>query len=147
MICRLSDPVPTIGPEVPHDGAELLARGAQALTERELLVLVLRNGTRGLSALDLAAELLAEYGSLARLAATPHSRGVRGFDRPFAGSGARDPQRPPPPRRSCFCIGAHNHPSGDPEPEVDILRQPCLISQPNLECHAPFSTQDPGSAA
>ncbi len=47
----------------------LLARGAPALTERELLALVLRNGTRGLSALDLAAELLAEYGSVARLAA------------------------------------------------------------------------------
>lgn len=47
----------------------LLARGAEALTERELLALVLRNGTRGLSALDLAAELLADYGSLVRLAA------------------------------------------------------------------------------
>ncbi len=46
----------------------LLARGADALTERELLALVLRNGTRGLSALDLAAELLAEYGNLAHLA-------------------------------------------------------------------------------
>jgi len=47
----------------------LLARGAEALTERELLALVLRNGTRGMSALDLAAELLAEYGGLSALAA------------------------------------------------------------------------------
>ncbi len=47
----------------------LLARGAEALTERELLALVLRNGTRGMSALDLATELLAEYGGLSALAA------------------------------------------------------------------------------
>lgn len=47
----------------------LLARGAEALTERELLALVLRNGTNGVSALDLAAELLAEYGGLGALAA------------------------------------------------------------------------------
>ncbi|HLX78608.1 MAG TPA: DNA repair protein RadC, partial [Acidimicrobiales bacterium] len=39
------------------------------LSERELLALVLRNGTRGESALDLAAGLLAEYGGLAALAA------------------------------------------------------------------------------
>jgi DNA repair protein RadC len=47
----------------------LLARGAEALSERELLALVLRNGTRGVSALDLASSLLAEYGSLRGLAA------------------------------------------------------------------------------
>lgn len=46
----------------------LLAGGVEALNERELLALVLRNGTRGLSALDLASELLADYGSLAALA-------------------------------------------------------------------------------
>lgn len=46
----------------------LLARGAEALSERELLALVLRNGAPGQSALDLAAELLADYGSLATLA-------------------------------------------------------------------------------
>lgn len=46
----------------------LIAAGAEALTERELLALVLRNGTQGVSALDLASELLAEYGSVAALA-------------------------------------------------------------------------------
>lgn len=46
----------------------LLARGAEALSERELLALVLRNGAPGQSALDLAAELLADYGCLATLA-------------------------------------------------------------------------------
>jgi DNA repair protein RadC len=40
-----------------------------ALGERELLALVIRDGARGLGALDLAAELLADYGSLRNLAA------------------------------------------------------------------------------
>jgi DNA repair protein RadC len=47
----------------------LFDRGADALTDRELLALVLRNGTNGLSALDLASELLAEFGGLRALAA------------------------------------------------------------------------------
>lgn len=46
----------------------LLARGPDSLSERELLALVLRHGTRGQSAVDLAAALLAEYGSLTALA-------------------------------------------------------------------------------
>ena len=50
----------------PHERPRerLLARGIEALTERELLALILRNGTNGMSALDLAAALLANYGSL-----------------------------------------------------------------------------------
>ncbi len=47
----------------------LAAQGSGALSDRELLALVLRNGTRGESALDLAGGLLAEYGSLSALAA------------------------------------------------------------------------------
>lgn len=46
----------------------LLARGADALTDRELLALVLRNGTAGKSALDLADDLLRASGDLAALA-------------------------------------------------------------------------------
>lgn len=45
----------------------LLARGAEALADRELIALVLRNGAPDISALDLASELLADYGSLERL--------------------------------------------------------------------------------
>jgi DNA repair protein RadC len=45
----------------------LLARGVEALGERELIALVLRNGTNGRSALDLADQLLAEYGSVRAL--------------------------------------------------------------------------------
>lgn len=54
----------------PHERPRerLLARGVEALTERELLALILRNGTNGMSALDLAAQLLADYGNLQSLA-------------------------------------------------------------------------------
>ncbi len=46
----------------------LVAQGVEALSERELLALIVRNGLRGQSALDLASSLLAEYGGLAPLA-------------------------------------------------------------------------------
>lgn len=42
----------------------LLAVGARALSEAELLAIWLRSGTRGQSAVDLARALLAEFGSL-----------------------------------------------------------------------------------
>lgn len=47
----------------------LLARGSGALSEQELLALLLGSGTRGVSATDLAVSLLAEYGGLRGLAA------------------------------------------------------------------------------
>jgi DNA repair protein RadC len=43
---------------------KLLALGAQALSEAELLAILIRTGTRGRSALDLARGLLIEFGSL-----------------------------------------------------------------------------------
>jgi DNA repair protein RadC len=46
----------------------LLRCGLEALSERELLALVLRNGRGGESALDLASSLLGEYGALTALA-------------------------------------------------------------------------------
>jgi DNA repair protein RadC len=46
----------------------LLTRGPGALTERELVAIILRSGTRGTSAIDLAGRLLAEYSSLRTLA-------------------------------------------------------------------------------
>ncbi len=56
-------------PEHDRPRERLLARGAEALSERELLALVLGKGRRGESALDLAAALLAEHGGLAGIAA------------------------------------------------------------------------------
>lgn len=54
----------------PHERPRerLLRRGPEALSERELLALVLRHGRGGESALDLAASLLGEYGALSELA-------------------------------------------------------------------------------
>ena len=53
-------------------------RGPDALSQAELLALVLRDGRPGESALELAAALLAEYGSLSVLArATPEELASR----------------------------------------------------------------------
>ena len=46
---------------------KLLAKGADALTDSELLAIFLRTGVRGCSAIDLARNLLSEFGSLRRL--------------------------------------------------------------------------------
>jgi DNA repair protein RadC len=46
---------------------KLLARGASALTDAELLAIFLRTGTRGRTAVDLARDLLGRFGSLRSL--------------------------------------------------------------------------------
>lgn len=46
----------------------LLASGVDALTARELIALVLRNGTAGKSALEIADELIVDYGAAQTLA-------------------------------------------------------------------------------
>ena len=46
---------------------KLLARGAQALSDAELLAIFLRTGVPGKSAVDLARELLVQFGSLRAL--------------------------------------------------------------------------------
>ncbi|GAA5042829.1 RadC family protein [Nocardia callitridis] len=55
----------------------LLALGPHALSDVELLALLLRHGRRGANALDLAAELVVEYGGLAELAAARPEELVR----------------------------------------------------------------------
>jgi DNA repair protein RadC len=46
---------------------KLLARGASALSDAELLAIFLRTGVAGMSAVDLARDLLVKYGSLTGL--------------------------------------------------------------------------------
>lgn len=58
-------------PEDERPREKLLARGASALSDAELLAVFLRVGMRGKSAVDLARELLARFGSLTRLCAAP----------------------------------------------------------------------------
>lgn len=64
--------MPVVMAAVPPDERpreRLAAHGVASLSARELIALVLRNGATGRSALDLADELLADFGSLASLAA------------------------------------------------------------------------------
>jgi DNA repair protein RadC len=55
-------------PERERPRERLLSLGVDALSDRELLALVLRNGRRGESALEVAGALLSEFGSLESLA-------------------------------------------------------------------------------
>ncbi|HXF67218.1 MAG TPA: DNA repair protein RadC [Burkholderiales bacterium] len=48
---------------------KLIAKGAEALSDAELVAIFLRTGARGRSALDLARELIARFGSLSALLA------------------------------------------------------------------------------
>jgi DNA repair protein RadC len=62
---------PTRIGDLPHrerPRERLLSQGVDALSERELLALVLRNGRPGESALELAAALIAEFGGLSGIA-------------------------------------------------------------------------------
>lgn len=61
----------SIGELPPHERPRerLMKHGPDALSERELIALVLRSGRRGESALDVAASLLAEFGGVDGLAA------------------------------------------------------------------------------
>ncbi|HYL02494.1 MAG TPA: UPF0758 domain-containing protein [Steroidobacteraceae bacterium] len=60
---------------------KLLERGAHALSDAELLALLIGSGTRGRSAVELARELIADFGSLRELlsAAAPRCLGRRGI--------------------------------------------------------------------
>lgn len=58
-------------PENERPREKLLHRGAGALSDAELLAILLRVGTQGMSAVDLARYLLQEFGSLNRLFSTP----------------------------------------------------------------------------
>lgn len=54
-------------PDEERPRERLLRRGAAALSDAELLAIFLRTGVRGKTAVDLARELLAEFGSLRAL--------------------------------------------------------------------------------
>ncbi|MDR3086968.1 MAG: DNA repair protein RadC [Azoarcus sp.] len=58
-------------PEDERPREKLLARGAQSLTDAELLALFLRVGIKGQSAVDLARVLLERFGTLNRLCNAP----------------------------------------------------------------------------
>jgi len=57
---------------------KLLLRGAQALSDAELLAIFLRTGVKGQTAVDLARNLLKEFGGLRHLLAAEQERFCRG---------------------------------------------------------------------
>jgi len=61
-------------PEQERPREKLLQRGSAALSDAELLAIFLRTGTRGKTAVDLARELLADFGSLKALLAADCQR-------------------------------------------------------------------------
>jgi DNA repair protein RadC len=56
----------------------LLARGARALSDAELVAILLRTGLRGKSAIDLADDLLRKFGSIAKMLESD-LRGIKGL--------------------------------------------------------------------
>lgn len=58
-------------PEAERPREKLLAKGANSLSDAELLALFLRTGTRGKTAVDLGRELLSRFGGLRQLLETP----------------------------------------------------------------------------
>jgi len=57
-------------PSAERPREKLVSRGAQALSDAELLAIFLRTGVAGCSAVDLARQLLLDYGSLRGILAT-----------------------------------------------------------------------------
>lgn len=57
-----------------HPGGKLRELGAEALTDAELLSIVISTGIKGRSAQQIAEEILGEYGSLTRMANVPLER-------------------------------------------------------------------------
>ena len=59
-------------PEGERPREKLLQRGASSLSDAELLAIFLRTGVKGKSAVDLAREMLTQFGSLTQLFAANH---------------------------------------------------------------------------
>jgi DNA repair protein RadC len=78
MAVLMADVPPELRPR-----ERLFAHGPDPLHERDMVSLVLRNGTRGASALDVADQLLSHYGDLPRLGA---ARAVELAERPGMGA-------------------------------------------------------------
>jgi len=65
----------------PHPGGKLRDEGAGALTQAELLAILISSGIKGKTALDIAEEILARFGSLKGIANQPLELflGIRGL--------------------------------------------------------------------
>ncbi|HET7633548.1 MAG TPA: DNA repair protein RadC [Burkholderiales bacterium] len=60
-------------PEGERPREKLIAKGAESLSDSELLAIFLRTGIKGKSAVDVARELMSHFGSLSALLAAPQA--------------------------------------------------------------------------
>src|SRR6266540_2448642 len=102
-------------PEDDRPRERLWRKGVAALSNAELIALVLRQGRAGESALDLAARLLVEHGGLDRVALTDGS-----IDRSLLP--VREVLNAVLRNDGAAFALAHNHPSGDLTPSPQDLR-------------------------
>lgn len=65
-------------PEQSRPREKLLKRGAESLTDAELLAIFLRTGVHGFSAVDLAEKLINDYGSISNLLNADHTGFIQG---------------------------------------------------------------------
>jgi len=65
--------------EVERPRERLLAKGAEALTDAELIAVLLRTGVRGKSAVDLGRELIARYGGVTPMLEAGDLEAVKGL--------------------------------------------------------------------
>src|SRR5688572_21031552 len=88
--CGVQDAQETLGPRLRGDDAKpqpiperprerLAAQGPEALTDAELIAVVLGSGVRGASALDVARAALARHGGVSGLIAAGARKRIRGF--------------------------------------------------------------------
>lgn len=103
-------------PEGERPREKLLAQGAAGLSDAELLAIFLRTGVPGLSAVDLARQLLVDFGGL---------RGLLGADRKTfcAGNGLGDAKYA---QLQAVLELARRH-LGESLAERDLLREPALV--------------------
>jgi len=103
-------------PEGERPREKLLAQGAAGLSDAELLAIFLRTGVPGLSAVDLARQLLAQFGGL---------RGLLGADRKAfcAGNGLGDAKYA---QLQAVLELARRH-LGESLAERELLREPALV--------------------
>lgn len=118
-------------PENERPRERLRGRGAEALSETELLAILIDRGAVGRSALDAARDLLARLGSLEAVssASVDAIRETAGIGETTVTTGTLSANLLPPrevlkhalARGAAGVVVVHNHPSGDPTPSREDL--------------------------
>ena len=109
-------------PEQERPREKLAALGAGALSDSELIAILLRTGLPGANAVDVARQLLAKYQSLSGLARCNVTEEVSHGSLNESVAHPREIFRPAITHAAYALILVHNHPSGDPTPSDADLR-------------------------